>query len=456
MSKHLRNLESVPVPEPVAVPAPAARQHANTRRLAPVVALTLMTAGLALPAYSLWSDRGDADTPTFNIGEVAFGAAPAAQTFYSQYPAGATVFNPTTATYTPAGSVGASASSPSALDSADAISAAETGPFTMSAAGGPVTIAVPGSVIAQVLNQDQLDPDCSLAASGVACSKSPIIWSFVVDGRAPQSVGLNYTVTALGQANRGTYALNNNDTGTTANWDGKGDDETLLGYSTVSIYPAGGTGTAPQCGNVPPLPPDFYDASGNPIAGAPNVYVYNAPVTDPSTYDSDAQLNEANTTQMAAVTPSTTLGTLVPGNISQPGVADAAANQQVWCVAIQFINAPDQSYNQQAYVSANGSTAQGGASSDVYTAVQQWGARVATPPSLPLAGYYSDTFIGTASGVNGSTAEDDQNWWAELYPDPNNEPDLLIQLDPTVTNINPAYPTPRDVAPTAATPTTTP
>ena len=419
----------------------------KNKRIAPVVALAATALGLAIPAYSLWSDADTAGSPGFTIGAVSFGAAPAAAAYYAMYPDDLGFASPI---------------SPATNN----ITAAEPGPFTMSVDGGPVTIAVPGSVIAQVLNQDSTDPDCSLAAPGVPCSTSPIIWSFVVDGRAPQSVGLNYLVTATGQVPAGTYGTDGYKTGeplvpstspgqlSEPSWGGVGSSDTLLGYSTVSIYPAGGTPSAPQCGNVPPLPADFYDTeSGLPDAGAPNVYVYNAPVVDPSSYDSDAQLNEEYPTQLAPNPDAATapLGTLVPGVISQPGVADdSGPNQQVWCVAIQFINVPDQNYNQQAYLLANGATPQGGADSNVYTALQQWGARVATPPSLPKAGYYVDIFSGTATGDNDSTAEDDEVWWAELYPDPNNEPDLLIQLDPIVTNINPKYSVPNKYVPTSS------
>ena len=260
-----------------------------------------------------------------------------------------------------------------------------SGDFTFSDAGAPVTVALPGSVIAQVMNSDLVDP-------------IPVTWGFQVAGRAAQSLGLDYTVAAVAQREAGKpdWVLSG----------GFADPTSVLYYSTLQIYPSG-SATLGDCPpeNAPPLPTDLGDTGG------PHVYIYNdiSATVPPS---------KLRVTQLL----------VAPG----PDSTDSSITEQNWCAAIMFINTDQLPYNQEAW--AIGTDQKG----KQLTAFNSWNAWVLFPPSLPMAGYYVNTFTAKGFGEDTTEASDSAIWYAEIYPDTIGEPDVIIELNPTVTHIDPA------------------
>ncbi len=159
----------------------------------PPRALAGLAAGCALAAvttsaaHALWSARQQVAIPAITRGQVAFAA-------------------------------GASGADPVA-----------------SVAGAPVTLTVPGSLIAEVLDE------------GTA------VWAFTVSGATPGTTGLVYDVSVGQQVTDGDgFDV----------VDGVARPGTVLAASTLKIYPAG---SGADCSDVPATPAD-----GNPA----NVFVY--------------------------------------------------------------------------------------------------------------------------------------------------------------------------------------
>jgi hypothetical protein len=70
-------------------------------------------------------------------------------------------------------------------------------------------------------------------------------------------------------------------------------------------------------------------------------------------------------------------------------------------------------------------------------ALDEWDAVVAFPRSLPAGAIYGNRATVDALGLDGRALHDASEWHAVLVPDPSAEPDVIITLDPAVTNLNP-------------------
>ena len=127
------------------------------------------------------------------------------------------------------------------------------------------------------------------------------------------------------------------------------------------------------------------------------------------------------------------------------------AADDVWCVAAHFQNDPDQLYTQNAWLM--GYDANNG---NPYSAFQSWGATIQFPPSLPMLGYYFNLFEASGIGDDDSLSSDSYLWNVDVYPDPLEEPDLVLIFDPTIDHIDFEYYTPCDSRPTPSDYYTTP
>jgi len=210
----------------------------------------------------------------------------------------------------------------------------------------------------------------------------PVIWRFSVAGAALGITGLDYDVHATAQIAR------NGDR--TALADGTATGGTLLANSTMTIYPASVNG---DCSSVPDVPAD-QDGRNVRIVGGDG-----ATLQEPDANPSGATV----TTE--------------------------------WCSAITWNRSPDGRYVNQ--VSAFGT----GDNGEERSALDVWSAAVAFPPSLDPLGAYRNSAEAEAVGEDGSPSRDDDTWAARVFPDPSKEPDLELELDPTVTNVNPSVPT---------------
>jgi hypothetical protein len=106
------------------------------------------------------------------------------------------------------------------------------------------------------------------------------------------------------------------------------------------------------------------------------------------------------------------------------------------------MNDPDQPYTQNAWImgydSANGNP---------YSGNQSWGATVQFPPTLPMLGSYFNYFEASGIGDDNSLSTDNYVWRVNVYPDPAEEPDVVLMLDPIVDHIDFEYYTPCDSRP---------
>ncbi|WP_337004245.1 MULTISPECIES: hypothetical protein [unclassified Microbacterium] len=240
--------------------------------------------------------------------------------------------------------------------------------------GAAVELVLPGSKLAEVLGQT--GPDAA-----------PIIWRFDASGWADGIAGVVYDVAVATQVARdgSVYDLSA----------GVGEEGTLLRYSTFKVYPADAGG---GCTDVPATPE-------TPEGETPkNVMVF------------DGQEHE----------------------LQAPGAKSDGGSNQIWCVAMDFINAPDGDYVNDAFAQG---TAEDGAR---YGALDTWNSAVGFPPSLPLLGTYINEAEATGVAEDQTRPRDVDVWSADIYPDPSNEPDITIVLNPAVTNLNPAVKQPSD------------
>lgn len=240
--------------------------------------------------------------------------------------------------------------------------------------GAPVELTLPGSTMAEVLGQ--AGPDAA-----------PIIWTFDATGRADGITGLVYDVSVTSQV-AGDGSVHDLSTGV-------GEENTLLRYSTLKVYPSDAGG---GCADVPATPET---AEGE---LRKNVLVF------------DAQAHE----------------------LQAPGAGTSGGSSQTWCAAMAFINAPDGSYVNDAY--AQGIAEDG----KVYEALDTWSTSVSFPPSLPLLGTYINEVEASGIAEDQTRPRDVDVWSAGIYPDPDNEPDITIVLDPAVTNRNAGVTQPSD------------
>jgi len=317
---------------------------------------------------ALWSDQGDQLTPTSALGTVAFGVKGGAVT-----------------------DQGAVECAPNAYP--------EPVDFTMSEAGAPVTVTVPGCIIASIMH------DTGLA------EPMPITWGFAAQGRTPQSLGLDYSISAVRQqrgAGEYRYDLPL----------GIADPETVLHFATMRIYR--GTANLGECENVPPLPA-APDDGGRTVAS--NIVVYPGGLSEPD-YSAltfgDGPDSLSNWESDIAM--------IAPGIENDNLVSDLKIHN--WCVAVTFRNADDLPYFQTAIAQGRD------AANKEQTAVASWAGGIAFPPRLPLAGYYVQQFSASGIGLDWSQAGDSATWWGQVYPDTTGEPDVIIQLDPAISHID--------------------
>lgn len=213
----------------------------------------------------------------------------------------------------------------------------------------------------------------------------PVVWRFTASGVAHGVTGLVYDVRVTAQvaADGTTHDLAG----------GVARPGTVLAGSTLSVYPAAAGG---DCSAVPPAPEP---AEGEPTR---NVHTHTA---------------EQHVLQDA--------GSNATG---EPVV-------QEWCAAVRWSHAPDGRYANDAHVTARG--ADGTPSS----AMAQWQAGVAFPPSLDASGTYANRGSVAARGEDGTTSRAHDDWRGVLYPDPSGEPDVTVTLDPAITHLRPDVPT---------------
>lgn len=206
----------------------------------------------------------------------------------------------------------------------------------------------------------------------------PVVWRFTAQGYAQGIAGMVYDVSVASQQ----FA----DGAVTDLSSGMAVDQTILAFSTMKVYPASVNG---DCSSIPATP-----------AGSPrkNVYVF----------DGSGHL------------------------LQHSGAYGGSAVEQEWCVAL--------SYNQQLDgVYANDVRATGTASdgSQIST-IAHWSAAVAFPPSLDSLGDYLNRGDVVATADDGSLSRDSDLFRGAIYPDPSNEPDVTIVLNPAVTSTNPS------------------
>lgn len=240
--------------------------------------------------------------------------------------------------------------------------------------GAAVELVLPGSTMAEVLGQT--GPDAA-----------PIIWTFEATGWADGIAGVAYDVSVATQV-----AQDGSVHDVSA---GIGKEGTLLRYSTLKVYPADAGG---GCTAVPATPETPEGETQK------NIMVF------------DGQEH----------------------HLQAPGAQIDGGSSQTWCAAMDFINAPDGSYVNDAF--AQGAAEDG----KIYGALDTWNTAVSFPPSLPLLGTYVNEAEATGVAEDQTRPRDVDVWSAALYPDPSNEPDITIVLDPAVTNLNAAVTQPSD------------
>lgn len=304
------------------------RGRACARAAVGGLVLGALAASAAPAAYALWAMDDSVSIAAFDLGRVAFAAAPTD------------------------GSAG----------------------LVHSENGAAVELTLPGSRMAEVLGQRT--PDAG-----------PIIWTFDVAGWADGITGLVYDVSVTSQV-AGDGSVHDLRSGV-------GEENTLLRYSTLKVYPSDAGG---GCTDVPETPETPEGETRK------NVMVF------------DGHEHE----------------------LQAPGARGAGGSTQTWCAAMAFINAPDGAYVNDAYALA---TAEDG---KVYAALDTWNTTVGFPPSLPLLGTYVNEVEATGVAEDRTRPRDVDVWSAAIYPDPSSEPDITIVLDPAVTNLDAAVAQPVD------------
>ena len=206
-------------------------------------------------------------------------------------------------------------------------------------------------------------------------SPEPVIWRFTVEGYAQGIAGMNVGISMGDQIGPGTTV--------TSLRSGIARQGTILGFSTLKVYLATMNG---DCSNVPETPE----------GEEKNIYMY-------GTQDSVLQL---------------------------PGAYAGSPTTQDWCVAMDFNQAADGMYANEVQAAGIG---ENGAS---HAGVAQWKAAVAFPVSLDPLGLYRNRVDVVGTAEDGTVSRAHNTYEAMIYPDPDNEPDVTIILDPTVTNPN--------------------
>ena len=208
----------------------------------------------------------------------------------------------------------------------------------------------------------------------------PVIWRFTIEGYANGIAGLDVDVNVGQQlAPDGTKVSLSS---------GVAEPGTLLAFSTMKIYPASVNG---DCSAVPTV---------TPVTGR-NVYLID------------------NTDHV----------------LQAPGAYAGTATRQDWCVAMDFNNQPDDVYGNQVQAVATADDA------TVHSAIADWQAVVAFPPSLNPMGQYVNRADVEGLAEDGTYSRASDVFQAMIYPDPNLEPDVTILVTPRVTSLNAPSPT---------------
>ncbi|GAA1571367.1 hypothetical protein [Leucobacter aridicollis] len=214
----------------------------------------------------------------------------------------------------------------------------------------------------------------------------PVVWRFTASGNALGIAGLNYDVAVTEQV-RDDEAHDVSS--------GIAQPGTVLERSTLKVFRAGDGG---DCSAVPATPetPEGEDPK--------NIYVFG---------NTDVELQA-------------------------PGTAlDGTEASQEWCAAISWNSVADGTYVNDVRVT---SIAEDGSANG---AIARWHSQIGFPPALELLGVYRNLVVAEATAEDTTKAKASAAWDADIYPDPSNEPDIVISLDPIVTNVNPTV-SPRD------------
>lgn len=214
----------------------------------------------------------------------------------------------------------------------------------------------------------------------------PVIWRFTASGTALGIAGLNYDVAVTEQV---TSEESHDVTS------GVAKPGTVLERSTLKVYPAG---TGGDCSAIPATP--------EPVEGeAPkNIHIFDG---------ADTELQAAG------------------------GALTGIESEQEWCVAIKWNDVADGTYINDVQVT---SIAEDGSANG---SVARWHSQIRYPPALELMGVYRNLVTAEATAEDTTKARATAKWEADIYPDPSGEPDIVIALDPIVTNLNPTV-DPRD------------
>jgi hypothetical protein len=246
-----------------------------------------------------------------------------------------------------------------------------------SSAGEPVSVTLPGSVIGSVLDPSRTEP-------------GPVIWRFHARGWADGIAGMEYAVAVTRQGSDGADGVD-----LTAGVAAPG---TVLGSATLLVFPATGSG---ECA---PLPTPSSDGS------ARNVHVF----------DRDPNGNY--------VSPVTGHVLQKPGGRRLPD----GVTTQTWCVAIHSNVAADGAY-------ANEVTARGTDANQVsHEARDSWHATLFRSVEA-WPNRYANDVLAEATSAQGLAARAHDRWYVDLTPDPSQEPDVTIELDPAVTQPEPHH-----------------
>ena len=233
-----------------------------------------------------------------------------------------------------------------------------------------------GSAVTLILPADEILK--VLEQTGL--NPQPVIWQFTTQGYAQGIAGMDVTVSMGDQ-------IGADDT-TTSLSSGNARSGTILAMSTTKVYPASGEG---DCSHVPDTP----------AAEEKNIYLY----------DTDGFTLQAPNTYKETTGPTT----------------------QVWCVAMDYNQTPDSVYANEVQAIGIGEDNQ------PHAAIDRWNAIVAFPPSLDLLGVYRNRVDVYGTAKDGTISHASAMYNAMIYPDPANEPDVMIILTPTVTNLNSGY-----------------
>lgn len=224
------------------------------------------------------------------------------------------------------------------------------------------------------------------AAERAASGTGSVVWRFVASGSALGITGLNYDVAATAQIVAGA----SHDLST-----GVAQPGTVLERSTLKIYRAG---AGSDCSAIPATP----DLGGGETPK--NVIVYDAV---------DVELQAAG------------------------AALDGAESAQEWCVALDGTGIVSGTYINDVQVTGTGEDGTPNGATDRWHS--QVGARQ-TPDGL---GIYRNRVTVEATTEDTTHARASAEWNADVDPGPSEEPDIVIALDPIVTNVNPAV-DPRD------------